>query len=209
VDSTLRRELGLGGHTTEAGGAPLAERIMGPALNVRSFHSGPTGAAANAIPTEATVSIDFRLVPDERPERIRAMVEAHARRQGFTVVHAAPDSAIRLAGGRLLRFEWGTEGYPGQRTRADTPFARAVVRSVSAALDAPVIEVPTLGGSLPTYLFADVLHAPLVVVPIANHDDNQHAANENLRLQNLWDGIAVFAGLQAGLGRGWDPTSAR
>ncbi len=205
VDSSLRRELGLGAGATEANGALLAERIMGPALNVRSFHAGPVGAAANAIPTEATTSIDFRLVPDQRPERIRVLVEAQARRQGFTVLHAAPDSAARLAGGRLLRFEWGAEGYPGQRTRADTPLARAVVQSVSQVLGAPVIEVPTLGGSLPTYLFADVLKAPLVVVPIANHDDNQHAANENLRLQNLWDGIMVFAGLQALLGKYWGP----
>jgi hypothetical protein len=31
----------------------------------------------------------------------------------------------------------------------------------------------------------------------------QHAANENLRLQNLWDGIAVFASVLTGLGSGW------
>ena len=34
---------------------------------------------------------------------------------------------------------------------------------------------------------------PVIAFPIANHDDNQHAANENLRLHNLWDGIEVFA----------------
>jgi acetylornithine deacetylase/succinyl-diaminopimelate desuccinylase-like protein len=34
---------------------------------------------------------------------------------------------------------------------------------------------------------------------IANHDDNQHAANENLRLQNLWDGLEVFAAFFSGL----------
>ena len=45
-----------------------------------------------------------------------------------------------------------------------------------------------------------MLKAPLVIFPIANHDDNQHAANENLRLQNLWDGIVGFAGIEAGLG---------
>ncbi|MDB4886275.1 MAG: peptidase [Gemmatimonadetes bacterium] len=195
VDSALRADLGLG--ATEANNALLAERILQPALNVRSFHAGPTGAAANAIPTEATASIDFRLVPDQRPARIRELVEAHARRQGYTVLHAAPDSATRRAHGRLLRFDWGAEGYAGQRTRADTPIARAVVRAVTDGLGAPVIEVPILGGSLPTALFADALHAPLIVLPIANHDDNQHAANENLRLQNLWDGIAVFAGVQA------------
>jgi acetylornithine deacetylase/succinyl-diaminopimelate desuccinylase-like protein len=201
VDDALRRELGLG--ATEAHNAVLAERIMQPALNVRSLHAGPVGAAANAIPTEATASIDFRLVPDQRPERIRRLVEAYATRQGYSVLHAAPDSATRANHGRLLRFDWGAEGYPGQRTRADMPLARAVVQAVTDALGAPVIEVPILGGSLPTYLFADALDAPLVVVPIANHDNNQHASNENLRLQNLWDAIVVFAGIEAGLGARW------
>jgi len=42
---------------------------------------------------------------------------------------------------------------------------------------------------------------PTIILPIANHDDNQHAPNENLRLQNLWDGIETFAGLFAGLAR--------
>ena len=195
VDAALCRELGLA--ATEANNAMLAARIMQPALNVRSLHAGPLGAAANAIPTEATASIDFRLVPDQRPERIRRLIEAYATRQGYTVLHAAPDSATRATHGRLLRFDWGAEGYPGQRTRADMPLARAVVRAVTDALGAPVIEVPILGGSLPTYLFAEALAAPLVVVPIANHDNNQHASNENLRLQNLWDAIVVFAGIES------------
>ena len=193
VDDALRHELGLG--ATEAHDARLAERIMLPALNVRSFHAGPTGAAANAIPTEATASIDLRLVPDQRPEKLRALIEKYAAAQGYTVIHEAPDSVTRMAHARLLRFDWGAEGYPGQRTRGDAPFARAVVRAVAAGTGNAPIEVPILGGSLPTYLFAEVLHAPLVVVPIANHDDNQHAANENLRIANLWSAIDVFAGL--------------
>ena len=176
---------------------------MQPALNVRSIHAGPVGAAANAIPTEATASIDFRLVPDQRPQRIRTLLEAHARRLGFTVIHAAPDSAMRRANRRLLRLDWGAEGYPGQRTTGDTPLARAVVQAVTEGLGTPIIEVPILGGSLPTFLFSDVLRAPLVVVPIANHDNSQHASNENLRIQNLWDGIAVFAGLMSRLGGSW------
>lgn len=39
--------------------------------------------------------------------------------------------------------------------------------------------------------------APNIDIPIVNHDDNQHAANENLRLQNLWDGIDLMAALIA------------
>lgn len=52
-----------------------------------------------------------------------------------------------------------------------------------------------LGGSLPLYLFTDVLGKPAVIVPIANHDDNQHAPDENLRLANLWYGIDLYAAL--------------
>jgi hypothetical protein len=30
---------------------------------------------------------------------------------------------------------------------------------------------------------------------IGNHDNNQHSSNENLRVQNLWDGIERMAAL--------------
>ena len=49
------------------------------------------------------------------------------------------------------------------------------------------------------YLFAEKLRAPVVGIPTVNHDNNQHAANENLRLQNLWDGIETCAALLARL----------
>jgi len=52
-----------------------------------------------------------------------------------------------------------------------------------------------MGGSMP---LADV-EAPLgthtIIIPIANHDDRQHSFDENLRLQNLWDGIELMAAL--------------
>ncbi|MDX1623590.1 MAG: peptidase M20, partial [Gemmatimonadota bacterium] len=60
-----------------------------------------------------------------------------------------------------------------------------------------VVLLPTLGGSLPLYVFEDRLGAPLVGVPIANHDDNQHAPDENLRIANLWYGIDLIAAIVA------------
>jgi acetylornithine deacetylase/succinyl-diaminopimelate desuccinylase-like protein len=36
-------------------------------------------------------------------------------------------------------------------------------------------------------------------VPLANYDNNQHAANENLRLENLWEGIDIYAELLTGV----------
>jgi len=39
----------------------------------------------------------------------------------------------------------------------------------------------------------------VIGIPIDNHDNNQHAANENMRLRNLWDGIGVYAAMMAEL----------
>jgi acetylornithine deacetylase/succinyl-diaminopimelate desuccinylase-like protein len=61
------------------------------------------------------------------------------------------------------------------------------------------VRLPTMGGSVPIHLFQHPGNTPAIILPIANHDNNQHAANENLRLQNLWDGIEIFAALFAGL----------
>jgi len=66
----------------------------------------------------------------------------------------------------------------------------------AASGEEPVL-VPGLGGSLPLYLFTDRLGAPAVICPIANHDDNQHAPDENVRAANLWQGIELFAGILA------------
>jgi acetylornithine deacetylase/succinyl-diaminopimelate desuccinylase-like protein len=84
------------------------------------------------------------------------------------------------------------------------PVSRALIRTVEEAVGAPIVVVPTLGGSLPTFLFAEVLRTPLIVLPIVNHDNSQHAADENLRVQNLFDGIEVYAGVLARLGYVWD-----
>ena len=63
-----------------------------------------------------------------------------------------------------------------------------------------LILTPNMGGSLPLYRFAERLSAPIVILPLANHDNNQHAENENLRLQNLWDAIPVFGTILAAYG---------
>lgn len=201
VEDALRREYGLA--WSEGNGARLQDLVMRPALNLRGLKSAQVGPQArNAIPTDAMASIDFRLVPDQTPEKVRERLEAHLRNHGFWVVHEEPDLETRRAHPRIVRLVWG-DGYPGARTSMDVPASRAVLRAVDEVAGGPVLRVPMLGGSLPMYLFTNTLKVPLIAVPIANHDNNQHAAHENLRLQNLWDGIEVFANLFARLGRVW------
>jgi acetylornithine deacetylase/succinyl-diaminopimelate desuccinylase-like protein len=203
-DSALRAELLLA--ATEAGNAPLMERIMLPALNVRGISGGNVAElAANAVPTVARASIDFRLVPRQTPERVRSLVEAHARKQGFFVVNRAPTAEERGAHGKILELRWDG-GYAASRTDMALPVSRAVVRATEMGTGDRVIVVPTLGGSLPLHEFEEVLRVPLVTLPIVNHDNNQHAANENLRLQNLFDGMQVYAAIIAHLGRVWSDT---
>lgn len=201
-DSALRADLALG--RTEGGGVSLAEQIMVPAFNVRGIRGGATGAsAANAVPSEATASVDLRLVPDLTPARAESLVVAHLRGLGYHVVRTVPDAATRRAHRRLVRLAWEGSGYPSYRTPLDAPVGRAVLRVLADAQGVAPVAAPTLGGSLPLYVFGEVLGAPVIVMPIANHDNNQHAANENLRLQNLWNGIEAFAALFAGLGGAW------
>ncbi|MEY2576906.1 MAG: hypothetical protein QOF80_2393 [Verrucomicrobiota bacterium] len=190
VEADLRREFAIG--STEGNGKPLNELLMLPGLNVRGIQSGHVGEqASNTIPTEALASIDFRLVPNETPESIKPLVERHLEAQGYTIVRQPPDRATRLAKPKIVKVEWSS-GYPASRTALDLPFSRELATIMTAAGHDPVL-LPTAGGSLPMDLFQRGNDTPVIAFPIANHDDNQHAANENLRLHNLWDGLEVFA----------------
>ena len=198
VEGALRREFEIGG--TEGKGQPLNLLLMRPALNVRGIQSGRVGArATNSIPTEARASIDFRLVPNLTPESVRILVERHVTELGYTIVRSEPDAQARMANPRLVLLEWGP-GYPPARTAPGLPLPREIA-ALMAAIGRDPVRLPTLGGSIPMYLFQQPAGTPVLILPIANHDDNQHAPNENLKIQNLWDGIELFAALFAELGR--------
>jgi acetylornithine deacetylase/succinyl-diaminopimelate desuccinylase-like protein len=193
-DEQMRSELGLA--QTESNNASLVERVVSiPALNIRGFQGGNVGEkAANAIPIEAKASIDFRLVPDEKPAKVRELTEQHIKNQGFHIVYVPPTPEIRKQFAKLIYLQWD-DGYPAARTSIDLPQSQAVINAIEKPLGIQLINMPSLGGSIPMYLFVDVLNTPVIGLPIANHDNNQHAANENLRLQNLWDGIEIYAAL--------------
>jgi hypothetical protein len=75
----------------------------------------------------------------------------------------------------------------------DLPIAADVIHAVESARG-PVINIPSSGATGPDAA-GSVLGIPSISVPIANHDDNQHTFDENLRIQNLWDGIELMAAL--------------
>jgi len=192
-DDMLRRELGLA--HSEGEPATLAERLMLPALTVLGLRSANVGAlASNVIPAEATATLGLRLVKGNDPEKMLDLVEAHIRRQGYVIVRDDPDLATRLAHPLIARVT-RDRGYPAARTSMRQPIVRDIIAAARRATDEEFVLLPGMGGSLPLYLFTDLLDTPAVIVPVVNHDNNQHAPNENLRIGNLWYAIDLFGAL--------------
>lgn len=196
IDGDLRAELGLA--ASEDDNAPYMQRILLPSLNIRGFVSATVGETArNIVPQEATASLDLRLVKGNDPEQMKDLVEAHIRSRGYHIVRKEPTSEERRSHPRIARVV-RQEGYRAVRSPMDTPMALWLQERVRAATDDELAMLPSLGGSLPLYVFEDELGAMTIGMPLANHDNNQHAPNENLRLGNLRYGIKAIASVLAG-----------
>ena len=97
----------------------------------------------------------------------------------------------------------GDGGYTSVHVESALPSVQAVRRLMTRSYGQDPFVMPILGGSLPLFHFVEQLGATVITVPTVNADNSQHAPNENLRIQNLWDGIALMAELMTGLGREW------
>ena len=77
----------------------------------------------------------------------------------------------------------------------DIPIVQEIVAAAKRVAGSDLVLKPGSGGSLPLYLFTDMLGKPALMVPVANHDNNQHAPDENLRIANLWYAIDLYGAL--------------
>ena len=192
VDADLMRELWLG--STEGAPKKLVELLQSPSFNVRGMASSRTGdQASNVIPSTASASIDMRLVKGMDPMRTLDRVVEHVRKQGYFVVDAEPSAEVRMAHPKIALIT-NREGYAAARTSMDLPISQEVIRVVESARG-PSVKLPTMGGSVPLVAIERAVGTRTITIPIANHDNNQHSSNENLRIQNLWDGIELMAAL--------------
>jgi acetylornithine deacetylase/succinyl-diaminopimelate desuccinylase-like protein len=193
-DEELKKQLGLS--RTEGGGKSLMELINVPSLNINGFASGDVGALArNVIPTTATAVLDLRLVKGNDHQRQVDRLVQHIRKQGYFVTERDPTDAERAQHPLIARVNVRAGGYNADRTSMDLPVSLAVIEAVQSTTPDKIVLLPTSGGSLPLSIITENLKTVTISVPIANYDNNQHAENENVRLQNLWDGIETFAAL--------------
>jgi len=192
VDQQMKGELGL--KKTELSGKSLGEAINLPSLNINGMQSGNVGKmASNQIPTMATAVLDLRLVLGNDWKKQQQKVIDHIKSQGFTIIDHDPTDAERLQHDKLIKVVSDDFAYNAQRTSMDVPIAKKIIAAVQSTTGDQVVLQPTSGGSLPLYVIEKFLNAKSITVPIANHDNNQHAENENIRIGNLWSGIETMA----------------
>ena len=130
------------------------------------------------------------------------MVTRHLERLGYEVTTDAAAVNAHPARDRLALLEW-TGGYRAQRTAMEHPLVTALSGIGRSAYGVAPLVAPTMGGSLPMYLFEEILAVPLVILPTVNADNNQHAPDENLRLGNLFHATVLFGTLFTDLDAAW------
>jgi len=192
-DDALRQELGLG--HVDGGGRKLLELLNLPSLNINGMAAANVGARANnVIPSRAVADLDLRLVVGEHWQEQQQRVIDYIRSQGYFVVDSEPSRDVLLAHPRVAMVKGDEFSYDAIRTPMDLPMAEEVIAAVESARG-KVVKWPTMGGSVPLGAMERAADTHTITIPIANHDNNQHSSNENIRLQNLWDGIETMAAL--------------
>ncbi|MBS4162012.1 M20/M25/M40 family metallo-hydrolase, partial [Klebsiella pneumoniae] len=148
------------------------KQTMEPTFNICGIEGGYTGEGVKPIiPSAASVKMDIRLVADQDPIDIYEKVCRHVERH-------APDIDVKYLG-----------SMKPSRTSADLEVVNIVAGAVQRAFQREPLIQPSLGGSLPDYVWTKILDAPSMIVPYANFDQRNHSPNENIEIDYFLNGI--------------------
>jgi acetylornithine deacetylase/succinyl-diaminopimelate desuccinylase-like protein len=165
------RSLGLEGFVKGVTGYDFKSRhILEPTCNICGLDSGYTGQGSKTVlPCLASAKLDFRLVPDQRPDDIMARLREHLDSHGFNDVVIAPQ----------------TEGENPARTDLDSPFVRVVSDAAREVYGLEPVIVPSMAGSGPMYSFTDTLGLPTALIGVMYPGSSPHAPDEHIRLADF------------------------
>ena len=151
--------------------------VFQPTCTICGLTSGYQGKGSKTVlPARASAKVDFRLVPDQRPEQVLKQLRAHLDAQGF------PDVQIEYLGGETPA-----------RTDPNHPFIRLVVEAAREVYGVPMQMVPLSGGSGPNYIFIENLGLPIATAGVSYPGAQVHAPNENVRLDLYLKGAKHIA----------------
>jgi acetylornithine deacetylase/succinyl-diaminopimelate desuccinylase-like protein len=185
-DTKLRKSIGAKQLFGEPGYTALERVWARPTLEVNGIWGGFMGEGAKTvIPAEAHAKVSTRLVPDQTPKEIAAKLIRYVKKISppsvdVTVTHLHSGEA------------WLAE--------TDHPALQAASRAVKAAFGRTPVFTRE-GGTIPVVAAFDrILKVPSVLMGIGLHDDNLHAPNEKIDLDNFFQGNEAAAHLMAELG---------
>jgi acetylornithine deacetylase/succinyl-diaminopimelate desuccinylase-like protein len=180
-ETAAKADLGLSAFATDPDESYTERLLCRPNLNVAGLDAGYGGEGMKTVlPSKARAKIDFRLVADQDPDAVFDALRERVEADAPAGIDVELDRVAAMA---------------PQRTPADSPVVEPTMRAVREGWDAEPILKPSLGGSVPTYVFADALDVPCLVVPYANADENNHAPDENIALSCFRAGIKTTVAL--------------
>ena len=138
--------------------------------------------------------LGIRMVKGNEPENMLDLVEAHIRKEGWYIVYDEPTQEDRTTYPKIVKVDRGRRGFPAAKFNMDRPEVMEVIQAVEGFVGDELVLLPSSGGSNNIYQIIDTyLEKPAIGVNMVNHDNNQHAADENVRIGNLWYGVDLMA----------------
>jgi acetylornithine deacetylase/succinyl-diaminopimelate desuccinylase-like protein len=180
-EKKYKKDFGVPKLFGETGYTTLERTWARPTFEVNGLLSGFTGEGAKTVlPAVAMAKVSMRLVPNQHPDKIAALFEAHVKDITPKTVEL---KVTRMHGGK----PW--------MTSYDNPFVQAAARAIEKGFGrAPVFTRE--GGSIPVVsTFQEELGLPSVLFGVGLPDENAHAPNEKLDLGNFHGGIIASATL--------------
>jgi acetylornithine deacetylase/succinyl-diaminopimelate desuccinylase-like protein len=151
-----------------------------PTLEVNGMWGGYEGPGSKTvIPSEAHAKITCRLVPDQDPAEIVALVARHLE------THVPP--------GTRLSVQPGDHGARPARIRPDHFALQAAAESLRAVYGVQPLIV-RMGGTVPiSELFQRHMGLDTVFFSFSTADEDYHAPNEFFRVHRLHEGLEAWA----------------
>jgi acetylornithine deacetylase/succinyl-diaminopimelate desuccinylase-like protein len=151
-----------------------------PTVNVNHFATDGTSATARrtVIPRAVRARLDIRLTPDTPLDAVERLVHE------TVAAHRSRTPGIA--------FSVTTSGQPASYTSPARPEFGWVLSLLEEVADMPPVAMPTLGGTLPAWVFTDGLGIPSFWIPSANSDNRQHDVNEHYVLRHFFQQIELY-----------------
>ena len=174
-DEEMKEDLGLpellgGVKGTEA----VRSLLYSPTCTICGMVAGYTGEGSKTVlPSEAGVKLDFRLVPNLKPEVVLELLRKHLDRRGFDDVEIVGFSAEHPA-----------------KSSPDAPVARAAILAATIVYGQEPVVYPSMAGSGPMYPLSTALGIPAVSGLGVGHAQSRiHAPNENIRVEDYFQAV--------------------